>query len=143
MNDRKPRWVYRFDNFSHALVLLREIDAERAERALRPIEREGMIQRFEYTWELAWKVMKDFLEEIGHSFDMIGPKYVLREALQAGLIRDREDWLDALETRNLMSHTYDQAAFEAAIVKISGRYLPLFEALHEKLLEARLKGDWL
>ena len=69
----KPRWLYRFDNFERAFLLLREVMQIIQERKLSPLEQEGVIQRFEYTWELTWKVLKDYLEYSGIVFDIIAP----------------------------------------------------------------------
>lgn len=78
-----PRWKYRFDNFRRALALLREAMEQ---ETLSQLEQEGAIQRFEYTMELAWKTLKDYLESQNVVFDTITPRTVIRKAFEAGII---------------------------------------------------------
>lgn len=135
-----PRWHYRLDVYGRAFARLRQIMEVASERELAEIEKEGAIQRFEYTWELAWKLMKDYLEGSGVVFATITPGSVLKAALKANLIENGEDWMDALDARNKMSHVYDVEAFETVLADISARFLLLLEALYFKLIEQRL-GD--
>ena len=102
------RWHYRFRNFSRAFSLLREALEEEA-GTLNRLEREGVIQRFEYTFELAWNLLKDRLEHDGVSLPTVTPRQVIRQAFQAKLIKDGDTWVDMLTDRNLMSHTFDCA----------------------------------
>ena len=78
--DPTPRWHYRYDNFHRAHSLLREAVELMHERALTPLEQEGAIQRFEYCWELAWKTLKDYLEQQGIQLPTVTPAAVLRAA---------------------------------------------------------------
>jgi len=135
------RWHYRFDNFGRAYVRLRQIIEVGHERELAEIEKEGAIQRFEYTWELAWKVMKDYLQASGTTFKTTTPTSVIKAAFQAGLIENGEDWMDALDARNKMSHVYDLEVFEQVIADVSSRFLGLFEALYFRLTEEKLGGE--
>ncbi|MCY4398749.1 MAG: nucleotidyltransferase substrate binding protein [Gemmatimonadetes bacterium] len=128
-----PRWQYRFRNFSRAYALLREA-AENDPKHLSDLEREGLIQRFEYTFELAWKTLKDRLAHDGVRIPTITPRNVIRCAFSAGLIDDGEAWIDMLTDRNAMSHQYDFAVFQLVADKVHHRYLQLFEALWEELL---------
>ena len=130
------RWHYRFRNFSRAYALLSEaLDQEVAE--LNELEREGAIQRFEYTFQLAWLTLKDRLEYGGIVVDDATPRNVIRSAFAAKLIDDAEVWIDMLVDRNLMSHTYDFARFEAVLVNIRNRYLAVLGDLYERFgLEA-------
>lgn len=75
------------------------------------LEREGLIQRFEYTYELAWNTMKDYLEDQGYR-DITGSKDTVKQAFQSGLITDGETWFDMIESRKLTSHTYDEETAE-------------------------------
>ena len=77
----KPRWQYRFDNYKRAFSLLRQAIELKGEKKLSDLEIEGIIQRFEYTWDLAWKTLKDYLEYEGVVLDKITPKAVLIAAL--------------------------------------------------------------
>ena len=131
---QKPRWQYRFDNYKRAFTLLREAIEWRQERELTDLEREGTIQRFEYTWELAWKTLKDYLENEGVVLDKITPKAVLIAGVEAKIIHQQEIWMQALDDRNKMSHIYNNVAFEQVISNIDESYLALFDQLYEKLL---------
>ena len=129
---REVRWHYRFRNFSRAYTLLREA-MERKVAELNELEREGAIQRFEYTFELAWLTLKDRLEYAGVTLSEITPRNVIREAFAAKLIADADAWMDMLVDRNLMSHTYDFARFEAVIENTRGRYLAVLDNLYQRL----------
>ncbi len=123
------RWKQRFHNFDRAFVLLREA-LENGPGVLSLLEKEGVIQRFEYSFELAWKTTKDYLEEGGLVITPLTPRQVLKEAFTAKVIADGQVWIDMLDHRNLLSHTYDFTIFEKAVEMIAARYLPAMEALH-------------
>ena len=132
-----PRWHYRFANYRRAFLLLREaLD----EPELTQLEREGTIQRFEYTMELAWKVMKDYLEAQNVVLSQITPRAVIRAAFEAQLVVDGEAWMDALDDRNKMSHTYSFEHFEVVIERVRTRYLTAMDDLHIRLLD-ELEGQ--
>jgi nucleotidyltransferase substrate binding protein (TIGR01987 family) len=126
------RWRQRFENFDRALGLLREALADGQEN-LSPLEQEGAAQRLEYTLELAWKCMKDYLEDSGVSISPATPRQVIKEAFVAKIITDGQTWINMLNHRNLLSHTYDFAVFEEAIRATEDHYLPTLQALHEFL----------
>lgn len=134
MPDDKPRWLYRFDNYKRAFALLREAIELANVRKLSALEEEGIIQRFEYTWELAWKLLADLLAAEGVSLETITPRSVIRAAFAARLIADGEAWMGALDARNRMAHTYNLAEFEIVVAEIQTSYLSLFEALHTLVL---------
>lgn len=137
----KPRWQYRFDNYGRAFSLLREAVELQQKRPLSDLEKEGVIQRFEYTWELAWKTIKDYLENEGVVLEKITPKAVIVAALEARIIVRKEDWMRALDDRNRMSHVYSKIVFAEIVNNIEQSYLSLFDQLYEKLLtEAVDKG---
>jgi len=96
------------------------------------------MQRFEYTFELAWNLLKDRLEHDGVSIPTVTPRQVIRQAFQSNLIQDGDTWVDMLTDRNRMSHTYDLAIFDVVIDdRIQRRYLTILGELHERLsLEA-------
>lgn len=126
-----PRWIYRFENYGRAFAQLKEaVEAMRA-RELSMLEKEGTVQRFEFTWELAWKLLKDYLEYSGVTLDTVTPAAVIRAAFAANIITDGEIWMRALDARNRMSHTYDKKLFEQAATDIRDDYFSLLEALHE------------
>jgi len=128
------RWQQRFQNFSRAFGLLREA-IERPADSLSQLEKEGIIQRFEYTFELAWKVLKDKMEFDGLVLDQVSPKAVVRQAFTAHYIDAPEAWLKMVGDRNLMSHAYDFAQFELIIQSIRDEYFAILEALYLALLE--------
>ncbi len=139
MND-KLRWQYRFDNFKRAFSLLREAIELKHNKKLSDLEKEGIIQRFEYTWELTWKTIKDYLEDSGIVLDKITPQAVIRAAIEAKVITNREQWMSALDARNKMSHTYDNMVFAQIIEDVDTRYLSLFDQLYEKLLNESMQS---
>jgi nucleotidyltransferase substrate binding protein (TIGR01987 family) len=126
------RWRQRFENFDRALGLLREALADGQEN-LSPLEQEGAAQRLEYTLELAWKCMKDYLEDSGVAISPATPRQVIKEAFLAKIITDGQTWIDMLNHRNLLSHTYDFAVFEEAIRATADHYLPTLQSLHQFL----------
>ena len=130
MNEKENiRWKQRFDNFETAFILLKEA----IENDLDQLEKEGIIQRFEYTFELAWKVLKDKMQDDGIIMETISPKYVVRKAFETKYINDAETWLLMIGDRNLMSHTYNFSKFEEIILSIKGKYLNILIKLYEFL----------
>jgi len=132
------RWQQRFQNFDRAVVLLREC-FDREITTLSALEKEGTTQRFEFTMELAWKTLKDYLEYEGRVVQpSITPRNVLKDAFAAGILRDGQVWIDMLNHRNLLSHTYDAVVFEQVVRAIHDRYLAAIEELHAWFQERRL-----
>lgn len=133
------RWQQRFQNFQRAFGLLQQaMDLDY--RSLNQLEKEGVIQRFEFTFELAWKVLKDKMEHDGLVVDQISPRAVVRQAWQAKYIEDAEVWLRMMGDRlvianSLMSHTYDSAKFEAVLQTIAVEYLPMLSEWRLKLMQ--------
>jgi nucleotidyltransferase substrate binding protein (TIGR01987 family) len=123
------RWQQRLTNFERALRLLREAMAHGPE-ALNPLEKEGVIQRFEYCFELAWKTVKDYMEASGVVFDVVMPRQVIKDAFAAKVLEDGATWIAMLDHRNLLAHTYNPVVFEQAVEAIHQRYLPSLEQLH-------------
>ena len=97
-----------------------------------------MIQIFEFTFELAWKTLKDFLEYKG--FTVPSPRDTIRQAYQEGYIEDGGIWLDALDKRNLMAHTYDKARSDEASGLIRKDYYPMIRSLREMLQKEAEQG---
>ena len=135
MSDETPRWKYRFDNYKRAFTLLREAIESIDEKELSQLEKEGLIQRFEYTMELAWRVMKDYLQSENVIFEHITPRVTIRKAFEANMISDGQTWMNALDARNKMSHTYNFVEFEKVIVQIQLHYLAAMDELYIFLLE--------
>lgn len=100
---------------------------ERDSDPLNQLETEGIIQRFEDTFQLAWKVLKDKMENDGSELDKISPKAVVRQALARKYSRNPDVWLQLIGDRNRMSHTYDFQKFGAIIQTLREKYLPLLD----------------
>lgn len=132
MTENDIRWKQRFQNYQRAYGLLKEA-IEKDPAQLSQLEKEGIIQRFEYTFELAWKVLKDKMEADGLTLDQISPKAIARQAYVTKYIDDAEGWLRMIADRNLMSHTYDLSKFEAIIDSIRKEHLSLLVRLHNEL----------
>jgi nucleotidyltransferase substrate binding protein (TIGR01987 family) len=126
------RWMQRFNHFTKALSLLREAVDLARQRPLTKLEEQGLIQAFEFTHELAWNTLKDFLEERGIQ-DLYGSRDTTREAFKTGLLENGEAWMDMIRSRNLTSHTYDEATAAAIASAIRTTYFAVFEALRIKL----------
>ncbi len=123
------RWQQRFNNYNSAFTQLKEGVDLLAERNLSDLEKEGLVQRFEYTQELSWKLIKDYLEFSG-VLEMKSPKAVVRQAINIGLIKsDLQSWMDMIEERNVTSHTYDSKILSKTVQKIVKQFYPLLAAL--------------
>jgi nucleotidyltransferase substrate binding protein (TIGR01987 family) len=107
-------------------------------RALSDLERQGLVQAFEFTHELAWKVMQDYCQWQGQS-GLAGSRDPTRAAFQAGLIRDGEIWMDMIRSRSLTSHTDNQDTVEAIADLILQEYWPLLNRFSQEMQE-RWKG---
>ena len=105
MENKDIHWVQRFSNYQKALNQLKEAVDLMETRDLSNLEKQGMIQVFEYTHELAWKTLNDFLKSRGNT-EIYGSKDATREAFQLGLIEDGELWMKMIQSRNLTSHVY-------------------------------------
>ena len=131
------RWHQRFQNFSKAFALLDEAIGETEIDALSPLEQEGVIQRFEYTFELAWKTAKDYLEASGIRLAEVSPRAVIKEAFAVGLISDGQVFIDMMLSRNQLSHMYDNAKFRDVLCSVKTRYLSALGYLHAFLEERK------
>jgi nucleotidyltransferase substrate binding protein (TIGR01987 family) len=138
MNEEKDiRWIQRFRNFRSALYRLGkavEIVTEQIneDEEVDDLLKEGLIQRFEYTHELAWKVMKDYAEYQGYT-DIRGSRDAFRKAFDMGLVTDKS-WMDSIIDRNLTSHNYDEDTAEDICENIVDVYYPLFVKFEKVML---------
>jgi nucleotidyltransferase substrate binding protein (TIGR01987 family) len=98
------------------------------------VVRDGVIQRFEFTYELAWKATKVILEQSG-VMDANSPKAVIREAYAQRLITDEDIWLNIISDRNLTSHVYKEEMADEIVNRISSLYLSAFKELYQKITE--------
>jgi len=127
MENQDVRWIQRFQNYKKALKRLHYAVQLSQERELSELEKQGLIQAFEFTHELAWNVMKDYAEYQGDSV-IRGSRDATRAAFKMGLIIDGERWMDMLKSRNETSHTYNEDVAEAIAADILSRYFDLFKA---------------
>ncbi len=143
------RWEQRFSNFLKAMYKLQEsveyINNKAGEHedsdlnnVLDELIKEGLIQRFEYTHELAWNVMKDYAEFQGNS-TIGGSRDASREAFQLKIITDGEIWMDMIKSRNKTSHTYNEEIADEIYLKIINEYYPALVAF-KKIMETKHSG---
>jgi len=125
----ETRWRQRYANFQKALAQL-EIAVDIDE--YNDLEREGMIQRFEYTIELGWKTLQDLLAAKGYE-EVKGPKPVIKQAFQDGYIIDGDAWLEMWDSRTKANHTYDEETAIEIADKIKNEYYFLLDDLDKKL----------
>lgn len=139
MSDPDVRWKQRFENYRKALAQLSEADELRRQRPLSRLENQGLIKAFEFTYELAWNTLRDYLAFQGIP-DLIGSRDTSRQAFKRQLITDGEGWMMMLTDRNRSSHTYDQATADDIVEHIHGRHMDLLRQL-ATVLETRLGDD--
>lgn len=124
------RFKQRFEFFQRAFLNLNEVK-EQENRTFSNLEKEGIIQRFKVLIELCLKVLKDFLES--ESFEVKSPKESIRRAFEYELLQNCEKWLEALEMRNITSHTYTQSALDENVRYILDEFYPLVRDLYHTL----------
>lgn len=125
------RWQQRFQNFQKAFISLKESNDALQKDPNNSFIKDSLIQRYEYSIELAWKTLKDFLENEGYT-EATSPKAVIRLALKEGYLKNTE-WINALEDRNKTSHAYDEQMAKEVIAEIQNNYFGLLNDLHQTL----------
>ncbi len=135
-NTDEIRWKQRLDNFGKALS---QLDEACAKDEYTDLERAGLVQMFEFSFELAWKVLKDLLFYEG--YDLKVPREVIRKSFEVDYLdeEDCEFFLDALAKRNLLSHTYREEVAHEAERLIKSRYHPMLRRLRDTLERRRAK----
>ena len=136
MNTPDIRWIQRLNHFAKAFSQLQEAVELAQQRRLSKLEEQGLIQAFEYTHELAWNTMKDFLENRGAP-KLYGSKDATREAFKTGLIENGEAWMDMIKSRNLTTHTYDEATASKIVSAILDSYYAEFDSLRITLVKLK------
>ena len=125
------RWKQRFQNYSKAFVLLRIIIEENEDiLTLSDLEKEGLIRRFKFTFELAWKTLKDKMQEDGIMIDKISPKFILKLAYNSKYINNIEVWIAMVNDRNLISQTYNFDNFNKVLKALQDTYYSHLEELY-------------
>ena len=127
------RWQQRLANYSKALTQLGNAVSLSSQRPLSDLEKQGLIQAFEFTHELAWNVMKDYFAYQGNP-EITGSRDAVREGFQKGLIEDGEGWMEMIKSRNQTTHTYQQKVADEIAGHITQRYFPLFQRFLEKMV---------
>ena len=131
-NHLDVRWQQRFSNYKKALTQLREAVTLSRQRPLSQLEKQGVIQAFEFTHELAWNVLKDFLKDQGNP-NIKGSKDAIRAAFKVELIVDGEQWMAMIQSRNISSDTYDEDTANRLVTVIINDYFPCFEDLQTEM----------
>lgn len=126
------RWAQRFSNYSKALRKLEGALNLSAERPLTDLEKQGLIQAFEFTHELAWNTIKDFYENQGET-GIQGSRDAIRLAFRRGLIASGDVWMEMIKSRNRTSHTYDEATMESIFSAVRDSYFAEFLLLEKEL----------
>ncbi|MBF0185189.1 MAG: nucleotidyltransferase substrate binding protein [Magnetococcales bacterium] len=119
------RWQRRFNHYLKAMQSLTRAVSLAQQRPLSELEQQGLIQSFEFTHELAWNVLKDYLQEKG-GLEVIGSKDASRLAFNRGLIDEGVVWMEMIKARNLTSHTYNETVAEEIAQAICHRFFPAF-----------------
>lgn len=134
MNDPDVRWKQRLANYHRAFKQLSAaVDLAEA-RDLSELERQGLIQAFEFTHELAWNVMKDYFAYQGNAA-ITGSRDAVREAFDKGLVEDGEGWMEMIQSRNQTAHTYNERVAVEIATRITSRYRGLFQQFLERMEE--------
>ena len=128
------RWKQRFHNYTKAFQALTEAVELSKHRSLTALEQQGLIQSFEFTHELAWKMLKDYLEYQGIS-NVVGSRDASRFAFQNALTNDGEVWMQMIVARNQTSHTYNIKITQAVVDSILSQFYPAFNQLAIKFSE--------
>lgn len=134
------RWQPRLANYQKALAQLESAVCLAAQRELSDLEKQGTIQAFEYTHELAWNCLKDFLQYQGQQ-DIFDSRDATRKAFEVGLISEGSIWMDMIASRNRSSHTYNQETANAILKVIREDYFACFKALESRLLSLQDAGS--
>ena len=134
------RWKQRFNNYLKALQTLAEAVELAQQRPLTKLEQQGLIQGFEFTHELAWNVLKDYLDAQGF-VGLIGSKNATRQAFKDALIQDGEAWMDMIKARKLTSHTYNTDIASGIAGDILTRFYPAFTAMANTFAALSAQAD--
>ena len=140
MTEQDIRWLQRFSNFRKAFNQLDSAVQLSEERELSDLEKQGLIQAFEYTYELSWNMIRDYFRWQGNT-GITGSRDAIREAFANGLIEDGDGWMRMLQDRNRTSHTYNEETAQEILKNILQVYHPLFVALQTRMDEEARKHD--
>lgn len=130
MEEKDIRWKQRFSNYQKALF---QLDKFIEKGDLNELEEQGLVQAFEYTYELAWNVMKDYFTYEQADENITGSRDAIRLAFKRGLVLDGENWMDMIVSRVKSSHTYNEDTAAEIVEKILSSYYSLFVAFNDKM----------
>lgn len=133
MDNKDVRWIQRFNNYRKALARLGAAVRLNEERPLSDLEEQGLIQGFEFTYDLAWKTLQDLLRHHERPNDNGGPNIIVSQAVADGYIADEEGWKQLKKSRDLTSHTYDEDTADEIAAKIIEVFYGLFIQLETRL----------
>lgn len=134
MTEQDIRWQQRYRQFNRAYLLLVQAVAIESPNI---VERAGLIQFFEMAFELSWKLLKDYQQAEG--FEVNSPRAAIKLAFQNGIVDDGHVWIQALEDRNLTTHTYNEETAQQVEKKIRETYFPLLNVLNNRFSELEIE----
>ncbi|MCS7232205.1 MAG: nucleotidyltransferase substrate binding protein [Elusimicrobiota bacterium] len=130
------KWLKRLDNYEKALAQLRKAVSIYKQQEINELEQQGLIKAFEYTFELSWNLMRDYLMFQGIS-GISGSRDTIKNAFKFEIIEDDKVWLEMIEARNLTTHTYDEELAKEITKKIVDKYYSFLEKLLKKFEEIK------
>jgi nucleotidyltransferase substrate binding protein (TIGR01987 family) len=140
VTEQDVRWLQRFSNFKKAFGQLDSAVQLCQTRDLSDLEKQGLIQAFEYTYELSWNTIRDYFRWQGNA-NIAGSRDAIREAFANGLVEDGEGWMRMLKDRNRTSHTYNEETAREIIENILTQYHTLFATLNNRMDQEAEKHD--
>jgi len=135
MEDQDIRWKLRFESLKKACARL---ESACAQEEYSTLELAGLVQTYQFTFELCWKTLKDLLTFEG--YEVNSPRETIRKAFELSLIDDAERWFDALDRRNILSHVYDESMAKQAMYSIKNDFTPMLRECVASLHERAEKG---
>jgi nucleotidyltransferase substrate binding protein (TIGR01987 family) len=132
MTDQDIRWQQRLLNYTWAFAQLTRAVELAQSRPLSELEKQGLIHAFEFVFELAWNLMKDYFLYQGNPA-ITGSRDAIRTAFKQGLIADGEGWMEMIKSRNQTAHTYNESVANEITGKIMAQYYELFQQLHKHM----------
>ena len=133
MDNALPRWEQKLGNYRKALRRLAEVVNVAKVRDLNEFEADGLIQRFEFTFELAWKLMKSYADYQGVDKEIMGSRDAIRWAFENGLIAESDVWMEMIKRRNDTSHTYDEDTATEVVNRVENVYYQAFVSFYDKM----------
>lgn len=126
----------KYENFGNAVNRLNEANVAYKRNSDNDIYQDALIKRFEFTFELAWKTLREFMLDQGYSLEILSPKGVISFAWREGIISNEELWLDMLQSRNMSAHDYGRELSADIADKISNHYCKELTALKKYIADS-------